>query len=280
MTQEDIRRHYEVEWKQQSDAAEASSDMPYCSPLDDAVVLPAYRRLLADANLAVRGGRVLDVGAGSGRWVRFLIDHYGPRRVVAIDFARSSIDLLQRWLRPAPSTELECRQMDVTAERFDLTERFDLINAQNVLYHIPEPDLHRRALRNLASVLDRSGAIVINEYMPRASMRTEWMLARSRYEVEHAVKEAGLRIAAMVPCKFFDGSSMGVDGPEGAVRSRLQAVWSRMDGLLKADLDPEAKRFFLSLFAELDGAVGDFCRERMAAVEFPAGKFLVLRPAG
>ena len=70
MTQEDIRHHYEVEWRQKSESASSVDDLGYSQALCDRMEYPRYARLIADLGMRVNGGRVLDVGAGSGRWVR------------------------------------------------------------------------------------------------------------------------------------------------------------------------------------------------------------------
>ena len=75
MTQDCIRKHYEDAWKAKSDAASCVDEIAYSSPIEDAVVYPAYAQLLADLKVKVDGGNLLDVGSGSGRWVRFFLDH-------------------------------------------------------------------------------------------------------------------------------------------------------------------------------------------------------------
>ena len=76
------------------------------NPVEDAVLYPIYEQLLRDLNVPVDGGRVLDVGAGSGRWVRFFTRRFTPARLVGVDFTRASVDLLAPLLRPAERLHL------------------------------------------------------------------------------------------------------------------------------------------------------------------------------
>ena len=71
MTQQDIRTHYETEWQSTSESAPDTAELRYSNEIEDAVLYPAYKQLVADLKLKIDGGRVLDVGSGSGRWIRW-----------------------------------------------------------------------------------------------------------------------------------------------------------------------------------------------------------------
>src|SRR5688500_18025358 len=143
---------------------------------------PAYAQLLADLKVKVDGGKLLDVGCGSGRWVRFFLDRFAPALYTGIDYAKASVELVGKWFPPAshPNTVLDFRHASITDPALDLGQRYDLINIANVLFHIPEPELFAAALKNLAKHVEPDGRVVTTEYLPRVTMRTEWMLVRSR----------------------------------------------------------------------------------------------------
>ncbi len=224
---------------------------------------------------------MLDVGCGSGRWVRYFLEHFRPRRVVGVDFTEASIELLRRWHggQPGLGAELDFRVADITEPDLDLGERFDLVNVHSVLFHIPEDDLHYRAMQNLARHVDEGGCIVTTEYMPRGRMRTEWMLVRSRYEFESIADAVGLRIAEIRPCNFLAASAMGIDGPPaGGLRGRFQKLWGDMQHILKSVNGDEARAYFEQFFEDLDTALIEFARERIAPIDLPGTKLVVLRP--
>jgi SAM-dependent methyltransferase len=280
MTQDDIRAHYQQNWKGVLDGAKDAADLSYSSPIEDAVLYPAYEELIRD--LAIDTSSVLDVGCGSGRWVRFFTERFRPRRLLGVDFAASSVDLLRKWHEAAgdeaeseAGPRLEFRRADIADPTLDLGERFSLINIANVLFHIPEHDRFAAALFNLARHVAPGGRIVTTEYLPRFSMRTEWMLVRSRYEFEALAKAAGLRIVAVRPFCFFSNDPMGVDGPD-ASRAHFNAVRARLKMLLDSGLNPDARRFIVDLFAEVERAAVAYCRERIAEVDLPSQKLVVL----
>lgn len=104
-------------------------------------------------------GSVLDVGSGAGHWIDFYRQIFRPARVVGVDIARSSVEALS--LRLADATEAAVLQADVSAAGFELGERFELINAIGVMFHIVEDEAWERALGNLAHHLEPGGHLVV-----------------------------------------------------------------------------------------------------------------------
>ncbi len=276
MTQQDIRTHYESEWKNTSDAAADTAGLRYSNEIEDAVLYPAYERLVADLGLKIDGARVLDVGSGSGRWIRFLLQRWQPARLVGVDYAQASVELLRKW-HGVDNPSVEFRLADITRPGIDLDGTFDLVNVANVLFHIPEPDLFAQALANLASLVDADGAIVTTEYLPRCTMRTEWMMVRSRYEFESACVAAGLRIAQIRAFGFFTNDPMGLDGPDDGTRRHFHKVRAGVSKLLGSNLDEQSRAFLVDLLTEIELATVGFARECVAEIDLPAQKLVVLR---
>ncbi len=276
MTQQDILTHYETEWKKQSDGACGPEGLAYSNPVEDAVLYPAYERLIGDLNMKADGGRVLDVGSGSGRWVRFFLERYEPKLLLGVDYSESSVDLLKRW-HPAERTPLEFRLADITEPGLDLGGDFDLINVANVLFHIPEPDLFAAALANLTRLVAPTGHIVTTEYLPRTTMRTEWMMVRSRYDFQAAVKAVGLHVCDVRAFSFFSNDPLGLDGPDDGLRRRFNTVRGYVQKLLRSDLDGQSRQFFIDFLAEIERAALGFARERIADLDLPSQKLVVLK---
>lgn len=276
MTQQDIQRHYEQEWKRISDQAAAGGNLSYSNPIEDAVVYPLFQELIRDLKMRVDGGSVLDVGCGSGRWVRYFLERFKPQRLVGVDVTQASIDLLRQFKPPQGECTLRFERADIGAPELDLGEKFDLINVSNVLFHIPEEELFMRALANLAKHLAPEGRIVTTEYLPRVTMRTEWMLVRSRYHFEHAVKTSGLRIAAIRAFSVFSNDPMGLDGPDNGVRKSFNQVRGLSQTMLKSANDSGTRQFIVDFLAEIERSILAFCRERIADTDMPSQKLVVL----
>jgi len=276
MTQEDIRKHYQAQWQQSAESATDVADLRFSNPVEDAIVYPLYETMISDLGIQVNGGRVLDVGCGSGRWIRFFADRFAPELLMGIDYAASSIDLLQRWKSEASRSEMTFRVANITDADVGIEGDFDLVNVGNVLFHVPEQNLFSQAMYNLASLIHPGGRIVTTEYLPRCSMRTEWMLVRSRYEFESAVASVGLKIVDVRPLSFFSNDPMGVDGPDCSVRVHFNKVRAAAAQILSANLDQQSKVFFTNFLIDIERATLAFCNERIAAVDMPSQKLVVL----
>jgi len=275
LMQEDIRRHYEEAWKKMDNNACDEAGLAYSNPVEDAVLYPIYQRLIADQKIAVDGGKVLDVGAGSGRWIRFFLERFSPAMLMGIDFASSSVDMLQRRYGNHSSVKTIFRTADLTEPGLDLDEKFDLINVMNVLFHIPEADRFSNAIRNLANHLAPGGRIVSTEYMPRTTMRTNWMLVRSRYEIEAAAAGTGLRIVAVRASSAYSNDPMGIDGPDTGVRRQFYNVRSGINQILSLEMNDQVRQFVKQFLIEIESSMLNFCRERIADIEMPSQKLVV-----
>jgi len=235
-----------------------------------------YRQMTDDLRIQVNNGAVLDVGSGSGRWVHFLLDQFRPQRLLGIDVTEESVELLRHWFPSTGMPMVDFVAADITNPGLDLGERFDLINIANVLFHVPEQTLFQNALRNLSRHLKPGGHVVTTEYLPRATMRTNWMLVRSRYEFEQAVQQAGLRIVDIRAFSIFSNDPLGVDGPDAGQRALFNQVRRRFMTLAGSCKDEASTQALADLMIDVERAMLAFCRERIAEMDMPSQKLVVL----
>jgi SAM-dependent methyltransferase len=122
-----------------------------------------YRALTGQVDWLLRRGglldppprRVLDVGSGTGAWVRFWLDH-GVREVVGVDLTQAAVK------------RLAGRFPDTRFERADVSEGlpegpFDAVSAMSVLLHVTDAARWRAALANLAGALAPDGFALLIE---------------------------------------------------------------------------------------------------------------------
>jgi SAM-dependent methyltransferase len=282
LTQSDIKSQYTKIWSEEKKRSDAGSPTLYGSRAEDQVVQPMYLDMLRDLRIPVGGGAgsALDVGSGSGRWIRFLLEQVRPRTLLGVDVTAESVDLLRSRHASTPTTGLEFRVSDIAGTSLDLPAgTFDLVNIANVLFHIPEHDLYAQALQNLRLLVAPGGVILTTEYLPRNEMRTPWMLVRSRYNFEKLIAKAGLRIASIRAFTVFNNDPMGIDGPDDGTRLLFNKVRQQFKVLENGTKDPQFREFFDELQANLDRAFLAFCKERIAEIDLPSQKLVALVPA-
>ena len=134
-------------------------------------------------------GRVLDVGAGSGRDAAWFA--YRGHEIVAIEPS----DNMRREARER-HTDPRIRWIDDALPGLTHTHRlglqYELVLASAVWMHVP-PEERKRAFRKLATLLAPSGRLIISlRFGPSDHDRT--MYPVSRAEVERLGQEFGLRI--------------------------------------------------------------------------------------
>lgn len=111
------------------------------------------------SHLSLRAGlSVLDVGCGTGDFLRLMAPIVAPGEVVGVDLSESMI--AEAKLRGAASSKnLEFRVGSALALPFE-SGSFDRVLATQLLLHVPEP---RNALAEMARVLAPSGTVCVTE---------------------------------------------------------------------------------------------------------------------
>jgi SAM-dependent methyltransferase len=149
---------------------------------------------------AVRGlidpprGRILDVGSGTGFYVK-LWRELGARDVTGSDLTAVAVEQLTRRF-----PEASFRVLDLTQPLAADQERFDAISAMDVLFHIVDDDGYARAIDNLGRMLAPGGILVFTENLPHGRTdRGEHQTSRSLESVSSLLAHAGLAIELRRP---------------------------------------------------------------------------------
>lgn len=112
----------------------------------------SVRRLLRDRRL--RPTRVLDIGFGTGEWLRFWMKQ-GVRELVGLDLTRHAVE---EGLKRFPGVEL--LQADISADGA-IPQGFDVVSAMSVLLHVTEEERFEQALRNIRTALLPEGRLIV-----------------------------------------------------------------------------------------------------------------------
>lgn len=149
----------------------------------------AVRRALLTVRSDWRGQHVLDIGSGTGFWIRQW-RRLGAGSVAGSDFTtRSVASLRRRW------GETAIYQFDITDRQVRLPGQFDAVSAFDVLFHIVDDIGYARAWENVASLLRRGGLFAFTEnFLRDEPERQPHLVSRTLQEISQHVLACGFEI--------------------------------------------------------------------------------------
>ena len=212
-----------------------------------------FRRLLDDWQLGGRALEVLDIGSGTGHYIREWL-RSGASRVEGSDFS----DVAVRRLR-AEFPEISIHRLDIGAPQLPAAVgRYDVVSAFDIVFHIISDDAYERAIRNCYACCRPGGYFVFSELFLRRRAQARHMVSRTSAEIHKALRSAGFIVLDRVPmfvlmnypadagvlAKFLWSAIMG----PAMVSERLGAVLGRTLAALERRL---VRRFAESSTTEI-----------------------------
>ena len=175
-------------------------------------------RMLQLASEGVHGRtRVLEVAAGTGLVTSALAK--SAQTVIATDYARAMVAMLEQRIGAAGLSNVKCEQADLFALRFEAGE-FDAVVAANVLHLVPD---FAGAIAALRRVLKPQGRLIVPTFC-HDETALSWIVSRMlavtgfpghrRFSARSflaALDEAGLRVtrsetlAGLIPIVYAEG---------------------------------------------------------------------------
>ena len=123
--------------------------------------------LVDRCHLPITDKHIIDIGSGTG----FYLEYYEalrPASLTGVDITQCSIEYLQKKF---PNGRFF--QQDIAEKNLQMSEKFDIVSAMGVLYHIVEEDKFSQAVTNLCQLLNPGGFVIISDtfresYIPSA----------------------------------------------------------------------------------------------------------------
>jgi SAM-dependent methyltransferase len=176
-------------------------------------------KALADVGVDPRGKRVLDVGCGTG----FFTDYYLQRGadVTGIDIAPASVERLA-----ARFPQARFQLADVSETR--IADRYDIVNAFDVLYHITDDERWARALRFLSEAVAPGGVLLVTDSFSDRPGLAEHNRSRSLERYRQVMEGVGLETGRLYPTHVLLNRELG----GFRFLNRFPTLLLALDGLL------------------------------------------------
>jgi SAM-dependent methyltransferase len=123
-------------------------------------------QLLEKHKIKLAGRSVLDVGSGTGFYIKYYAEH-GAVPIFGMDITETSAQYLRKYY--PSSFFLTC---DVAGNALPLRRGFHLISAMSILYHIIEDSRFERSLHNLCQQLEGGGYLLLTDTFSRSLLPT------------------------------------------------------------------------------------------------------------
>lgn len=179
------------------------------------------RRALRQAGVAVRGAHVLDVGSGSGFYVRIWLA-LGAAHVTGIDLSEAAVDALRVEFPRAEFARGDIAEPS-TATR---NRRYELVSAFDVLFHIVDDERFVRAIENVAALTCPGGHLLLSDnFVHGPAIRGRHQVSRSLSEIDEALVAAGFETVARLPMFFL------MNTPIDSTSRQLALSWRAVSGI-------------------------------------------------
>jgi SAM-dependent methyltransferase len=154
-----------------------------------------FRRTVGALNLDLPNSSVLDIGSGTGFYIRQW-ERFGAKEIVGLDITSSA------------TTHLRRQFPDHCFHRADITEActlpgdstFDVVSAFDVLFHIVDDLRYRRAIANIHSLLRPGGLFLHSDIFTHGEVaRGTHYVYRPLPQVESVLRKTGFEVLDRKP---------------------------------------------------------------------------------
>jgi len=154
-----------------------------------------FRRLVKTLDVELSSMNVLDIGSGTG----FYINEWKQQDIRTI----TGSDITDIAIK-----NLKANFPDDTFHRMDIgapipeqpDNRYDIISAFDVLYHIVDDDRYKQAIRNIYSMLRDDGYFILSDnFLHKETLRGMHQVCHTLSTIEDILNQTGFRIVKRVP---------------------------------------------------------------------------------
>jgi SAM-dependent methyltransferase len=138
---------------------------------------------------------ILDIGSGTGFWIKQWRE-LGAGVVSGCDITEVAVEKLEYNYPSCKFYRLDIGE-NLPAT---LDQKFDIISAFDVLYHIVDDSRYERAIENIHKLLKDNGLFILaDNFIHSQTIRAQTQVNRSLYETENILKNKGFQIIKRTP---------------------------------------------------------------------------------
>lgn len=175
-------------------------------------------------NIDYANVNVLDIGSGTGFYVRLWKD-LGVIKITGTDITMVAVENLRSMY---PSNEF--LQLDIGDEvgYKTLQNKFDIISAFDVLFHIVDDSRYNNAIKNIFSLLKPGGLFIFSDnFLHQDSLRSARQVSRSLSVIQKALRENNFEVILRRPMFVL------MNAPVDTNRSVLRLMWRTITSLVR-----------------------------------------------
>lgn len=155
---------------------------------------------LHDQAFDPRGRRVLDVGCGTGFFTGYYLER--GAEVTGMDIAPVSVETLR-------ARHPQARFILADVGERAIEDRYALVNAMDVLYHITEDARWEAAVTHLAAAVEAGGLLVVSDAFSEMDRLAEHNRMRPLARYRALLTAAGLQVAGLHPTHVLLNRELG-----------------------------------------------------------------------
>ncbi|MFH1359467.1 MAG: glycosyltransferase [Candidatus Omnitrophota bacterium] len=178
-------------------------------------------QFLRDNRIDVQGRKILDIGTGTGFYIDYWFKKH-PASVVGLDITAKSVDYLRNKY-----PQYRFMKANISQENLPLDEKFDVITAFDVLFHIVHDNEFRQAIHNIHQLSHSQTDILIMDNFLKENKEVRFHENdRTLGDYKKILKEHDLEVKNITPLFYFLNDPVDIKGISGRFeRFCIKTIW-------------------------------------------------------
>jgi ubiquinone/menaquinone biosynthesis C-methylase UbiE len=187
--------------------------------------LSVLRRLLKEKKINCSGRKLLDIGVGTGFYINFW-EKLGVKHITGIDITTKAVSELKKRY-----PNYRFIKADVSKAGFlPINEKFDIVTAFDILFHIVKQDEFEQAIKNLKKLCHRNTIIlVMDNFLKECKPSRGHENDRTLKYYKNILSSNGIEIEGVRPIFYLMNTPIDIERINGNLLKYFVIVAWRMN---------------------------------------------------